>query len=109
MLAPLTRINHSAALEADETAQNRAQADQFAFNVDAPGFVEVTNESYDKPADHQYTVSINGVTEELIACTCSHYVHCDAFCKHRAAIENASSAWSIVFFSLQILVIENDR
>ncbi len=43
-------------LEADETAQKRAQAEQFAFDVNAPGMVEVT-ESHENPADHQYTVS----------------------------------------------------
>jgi SWIM zinc finger len=84
-------------------------ARQFSFDVDAPGQVEATNESHENPADHQYVVSIDDVTEELIACTCPHYVHCDAFCKHIAVIENTSGAWSIVFFSLRILVIGNDR
>ncbi|GAA0250475.1 hypothetical protein ACFFQF_32485 [Haladaptatus pallidirubidus] len=66
-------------LEADETAQNRAQAEQFAFDVDAPGLVEVTTESHENPADHQYTVSIDDVTHELMACTCPHHVHRNAF------------------------------
>jgi hypothetical protein len=52
--------------------------------------VEVTSESYENPADHQYTVSIDGVTGELMACTCPHHVHRDAFCKHMAAVENAT-------------------
>ncbi len=30
----------------------------------APGMVEVTTESHENPADHQYTVPINDVTEE---------------------------------------------
>ncbi|MCO8245444.1 SWIM zinc finger family protein [Haladaptatus sp. AB643] len=29
------------------------------------------------------------MTEELMACTCPHHVHRNAFCKHMAAIENA--------------------
>ncbi|MFH5800416.1 SWIM zinc finger family protein [Haladaptatus sp. CMAA 1911] len=77
-------------LEADETAQNRAQAEHFSFDVDALGMVEVTNESHDKPADHQYTVSIDDVTHELMACTCPHHGHRNAFCKHMAAVENAT-------------------
>ena len=77
-------------LEADETAQKRAQWEQFSFDVDAPGMVEVTNESHENPAAHQYTVSIDDVTEELMACTCPHHVHRNAFCKHMAAVENAT-------------------
>ncbi|GKZ16097.1 hypothetical protein HAL_39780 [Haladaptatus sp. T7] len=46
----------------DETAQKRAQTEQFAFDVDAPGLVEVTNESHENPEEHEYTVSIDDVT-----------------------------------------------
>ena len=49
-------------LEADETAQKRAQWEQFSFDVDAPGLLDVINESHENPADHQYTVSIDDVT-----------------------------------------------
>jgi hypothetical protein len=77
-------------LEADETAQQRAQAEQFAFDVDAPGLVDVTNQSHENPADHQYIVSINDVTNELIACTCPHHIHRTAFCKHMATVEHAT-------------------
>jgi uncharacterized Zn finger protein len=52
--------------------------------------VEVTNESHETRADHQYTVSIDDVTEELMACTCPHHVHRNAFCKHMAAVETAT-------------------
>ncbi|WP_458210984.1 SWIM zinc finger family protein [Haladaptatus sp. NG-SE-30] len=78
-------------LEADETAQKRAQWEQFSFDVDAPGLVEVTNESHENPAAHQYIVSIDDVTDELMACTCPHHVHRNAFCKHIAAVENATA------------------
>ncbi|WP_435158696.1 SWIM zinc finger family protein [Haladaptatus sp. DFWS20] len=80
----------SAARGADVTAQNRAQAEQFSFDVDAPGLVEVTNESHENPEENQYTVSIDDVTEKLMACTCPHHVHRNAFCKHMAAVEGAT-------------------
>ena len=73
-----------------KTAQKRAQADQFAFDVNADELIKVTNESHENPAAHQYTVSIDDVTEDLIACTCPHHVHRTAFCKHMAAVENAT-------------------
>ena len=76
--------------DADETAQQHAQAEQFAFDVDAPGLIDVTNQSHDKPAAHQYPVAIDNVTNELMACTCPHHVHRNAFYKHIAAIENAT-------------------
>ncbi|MCO8245402.1 MULTISPECIES: hypothetical protein [unclassified Haladaptatus] len=62
-------------LEADETAQKRAQWEQFSFNVDAPGMVEVTNESHDNPVEDQYDVTLDNVTDELMACKCPHYVY----------------------------------
>jgi hypothetical protein len=52
--------------------------------------VDVTNEGHQNPAAHQYTVSIDDVTKELMACTCPHHVHRNAFCKHMAAVENAT-------------------
>ncbi|MFH5802082.1 SWIM zinc finger family protein [Haladaptatus sp. CMAA 1911] len=52
--------------------------------------VEVTNESHENPAEHQYTVSIDDVTHELMTCTCPHHVHWNAFCKHMVAVENAT-------------------
>ncbi|WP_227379993.1 SWIM zinc finger family protein [Haladaptatus halobius] len=79
----------SAALEADETAYKRAQAEQFSFDIQAPGLVEITNQSHEHPAEYQYTVSIDDVTKELMACTCPHHVHRNAFCKHMAAVETA--------------------
>ncbi|WP_458208856.1 hypothetical protein [Haladaptatus sp. NG-SE-30] len=29
------------------------------------------------------------MTEELLACTCPHHVHRNAFCKHMAAVNDA--------------------
>jgi hypothetical protein len=52
--------------------------------------VDVTNESHENPSEHQYTVSIDDVTKDLMACTCPHYVHRNAVCKHMAAVENAT-------------------
>lgn len=79
-----------AELEADETVQKRAQWEQFSFRVEAPGMVEVTTESHDNPAAHQYVVTLDDVTGELLACTCLHYVHRNAFCKHMAAVDTAT-------------------
>ena len=42
-------LDSIAAREADETAQKRAQTEQFSFDVDAPGMVEVTNERHENP------------------------------------------------------------
>ncbi|WP_435158850.1 hypothetical protein [Haladaptatus sp. DFWS20] len=50
----------------------------------------MTNESHENPTDHQYTVSIDDVTEDLMACTCPHHVHRNAFCKHMTAVETAT-------------------
>ncbi|MCO8245464.1 MULTISPECIES: SWIM zinc finger family protein [unclassified Haladaptatus] len=30
------------------------------------------------------------MTKELMACTCPHHVHRNGFCKHMAAVENAT-------------------
>ncbi|WP_232423925.1 lamin tail domain-containing protein [Haladaptatus paucihalophilus] len=75
---------------AAKTAQNRAQAEQCAYDVDALGLIDITNESYENPTAHQYTVSTDDVTDELMACTCPHHVHRNAFCKHIAAVETAT-------------------
>jgi hypothetical protein len=82
-----------------ETAQKRAQWEQFSFDVEAPGMVEVTNESHETPAAHQYTVSIDDVTQDLMACTCPHHVHRSVFCKHMAAVENATDDGTLDAFS----------
>jgi hypothetical protein len=58
----------------------------------------VTNESHEHPTAHQYTVSIDDVTEELMACTCPHHVYCNAFCKHMAAVETATDDGSLDAF-----------
>ncbi|WP_435158584.1 hypothetical protein [Haladaptatus sp. DFWS20] len=89
------------------TAQNRAQAEQFSFDVDAPGLVEVTNESHENPAAHQYTVSIDDVTKELMACTCPHHVHRNAYCKHMAAVETATDDGTLRHFHRRTTTISN--
>ncbi|SIR98698.1 hypothetical protein SAMN05421858_5002 [Haladaptatus litoreus] len=55
-------------------------------------------ESHDKPAAHQYTVTIDDVTEELMACTCPHHVHRNAYCKHMAAVEGATDDGTLTAF-----------
>ncbi|MFB9808010.1 SWIM zinc finger family protein [Haladaptatus pallidirubidus] len=93
-----SHANPTAALEADETAQKRAQADQFSFDVNAPGLIEVTNESHENPADHQYVVTLDDVTDNVMACTCPHHVHRSAFCKHMAAVETATDDGTLTAF-----------
>jgi hypothetical protein len=65
----------------------------------SPGQVEVTNESHENPADHQYTVSIDGVTHERMACTCPHHIHCTAYCKHMAAVAERNGSHEIAAFN----------
>ncbi|WP_231188298.1 SWIM zinc finger family protein [Haladaptatus sp. DYF46] len=90
--------NRSAALEADETAQNRAQAEQFAFDVDVPGLINVTNESHENPAEHHYVVTLDDVTGDAMACTCPHHVHRSAFCKHMVGVETTTDDGTLTAF-----------
>jgi hypothetical protein len=46
-------------IDPDETAQQRARVEQFSYNIDAPRLIQVTNKSYENPAAHQYTISID--------------------------------------------------
>jgi hypothetical protein len=85
-------------LESDEKAQKRAQWEQFGFCLEAPGQVEVTNESHDNPAEHQYVVTLDDVTGDAMACTCPHHVHRSAFCKHMTAVENATDDGTLTAF-----------
>ncbi|EFW92348.1 zinc finger SWIM domain protein [Haladaptatus paucihalophilus DX253] len=95
-------------LESDEKAQKRAQWEQFGFHVEAPGQVEVTNESHDNPADHQYVVTLDDVTGKAMACTCPHHVHRSAFCKHMTAVENATDDGTLTAFPSDDETDEND-
>ncbi|WP_433633421.1 hypothetical protein [Halomicrococcus sp. NG-SE-24] len=55
--------------------------------------VDVTNESYENPDDHQYIVILDDGTEEALACT--YHVHRHAHCKHMAAVEDATADGSL--------------
>ena len=59
---------------------------------------ETTTAVIDQPADHQYTVSIDNVTHELMACACPHHVHRNAVCKHMAAVEHATDDGTLEAF-----------
>ncbi|WP_264782651.1 hypothetical protein [Haladaptatus sp. T7] len=37
--------------------------------------------------------------EDLMACTCPHHVHRNAFCKHMAAVENATDDGTLDVFT----------
>ncbi|WP_245800097.1 hypothetical protein [Haladaptatus litoreus] len=39
------------------------------------------------------------MTEDLMACTCPHHVHRNAFCKHMAAVETATDHGTLDAFS----------
>ncbi|GAA0236157.1 SWIM zinc finger family protein [Haladaptatus pallidirubidus] len=58
----------------------------------------MTNESYENPAEHQYVVTLDDVTGDAMACTCPHHVHRSAFCKHMAAVENATDDGTLEAF-----------
>ncbi|WP_227377851.1 SWIM zinc finger family protein [Haladaptatus halobius] len=58
----------------------------------------MTNESHDNPAYHRYTVSIDDVIGELMACTCLHHVHRNAYCKHMAAVDYATDDGTLEAF-----------
>ncbi|GKZ15993.1 hypothetical protein HAL_38740 [Haladaptatus sp. T7] len=60
--------------------------------------VEMTNVSHENPTAHQYVVSIDDVPEDLMACICPHHVHRNAFCKHMAAVENATDDGTLTGF-----------
>ncbi|WP_390185371.1 hypothetical protein [Haladaptatus pallidirubidus] len=38
------------------------------------------------------------MTDELMACTCPHHVHRNAFCKHMAAVEDATDNGTLEAF-----------
>jgi hypothetical protein len=78
--------------------KKRAQAEQFSFDVDAPGLIQVTNTSHENPAEHQYVVTLDDVTGDAMACTCPHHVHRNAFCKHMAAVETARDDGTLTAF-----------
>jgi uncharacterized Zn finger protein len=50
------------------------------------------------PAEHQYVVSIDDVTHELMACTCPYHVHRNASCKHMATVVNATDDGTLEAF-----------
>lgn len=57
--------------------------------------------NHENPAEHQYVVSLDDVTNELIACTCPHHVHYNTFCKHVAAVETATENGTLNAFPLE--------
>ena len=73
-----------------ERAQHRTGRTIF-LRRRCPGLIQVSNESHENPEKYQYTVAIDDVTDELMACTCPHHVHRNAFCKHMAAVETATN------------------
>ncbi|WP_227377767.1 SWIM zinc finger family protein [Haladaptatus halobius] len=66
--------------------------------LEALGMVDVTNESHDNPAEHHYVVTLDDVTGELMTCTCPHHLHRNAYCKHMAAVDNATDDGTLEAF-----------
>ncbi|WP_227357139.1 SWIM zinc finger family protein [Haladaptatus salinisoli] len=60
--------------------------------------VEVTNESNDKPVEHHYVVTLDDVTDDAMACTYTHHVHQNAFCKVMAGVKNATDDGTLEAF-----------
>ncbi|WP_227357655.1 SWIM zinc finger family protein [Haladaptatus salinisoli] len=61
--------------------------------------MEVTNESHDNPAEQQYVVTLDDVTDDAMACTCPHHGHLSTFCKHMAGVENVTDDGTLDVFS----------
>jgi DNA-binding MarR family transcriptional regulator len=61
---------------------------------------------FENGADHQYIVSIDDVTEELMVRPCPHHVHRNTYCKHTAAIENTTDDGMLEVFSSGIMMIK---
>ncbi|WP_266082004.1 hypothetical protein [Haladaptatus caseinilyticus] len=55
--------------------------------LEITGLIDGINKSNDNPNEYQYVVTPDHVTEDEIAYICPHYVHCNAGCKHMAAVE----------------------
>ena len=71
--------------------ERRARYEGFEFRVPAEGRVLVTNVSYGQAEadDHRYVVTVeNGVAW---SCTCPHYKHRSARCKHMRAVANTDA------------------
>ncbi|MDS0301181.1 SWIM zinc finger domain-containing protein [Halogeometricum sp. S1BR25-6] len=61
----------------------RAQYEAFAFSV-LDGDIRVRNESHEKPADHEYLVTV--VNSIPAACECPADATYEGPCKHRVAV-----------------------
>ncbi|RBI60358.1 SWIM zinc finger family protein [halophilic archaeon] len=50
----------------------------------------MANETHENPDEHQYTVTLDDMTEDTLACTCPHHVYRPAHYTHMAAVEDAT-------------------
>lgn len=69
--------------QADEKTVKRAQWESFSFELEAPGMVLVTNDSYDDDG-HSYLVNVE--TDVPVACECKAFEYGDGSCKHMIAV-----------------------
>ena len=71
-------------LEYDEQIAKRASWEAFEFTILGEGDVEVVNGSYDDPAEHTYTVHVEGDVPS--DCTCPAWEYQEGACKHMVAV-----------------------
>lgn len=71
-------------LDADATIEKRASWEAFEFTLLDSGEVEVVNSSHEEPAEHTYTVSVEGGIP--FNCTCPAWEYQDGSCKHMVAV-----------------------
>ena len=71
-------------LDADATIEKRASWEAFEFTLVDSGEVEVVNTSHEEPAEHTYTVSVEGGIPAY--CTCPAFEYQDGSCKHMVAV-----------------------
>ncbi|WP_142860901.1 SWIM zinc finger family protein [Salinigranum halophilum] len=74
---PLARLDFSGRV------RKRAQYEAFEFSL-VPDGVQVRNESYADPENHEYIVAVRAGVP--VACTCPADARFDGACKHRVAV-----------------------
>ena len=71
-------------LDADTTTEKRASWEGFEFTILEDGKVEVVNSSHKNPAEHTYTVHVQGRIPT--DCTCPAFEYQEGACKHMVAV-----------------------
>lgn len=95
----------SAHADVDERIRKRAIWESFSFEVPEPGRVIVVNHSYGvDPDKHAYTVTVeNG---RAVACTCLHFEHRKATCKHMVRVEQEPAVMAAASVSQELPITD---